>query len=154
MTSTESRSALERAAPQREWELRPEALQAWLESFPSGANAEVTRAIVKYLATLNRSDVALEKRVLLLETLSVRALSLLKDLAAIYGKSAQPLGNPAREALRFARSVGLAMASGYRIAASDKPSATPTPGKGMRRAPLVLKAMRFMAEAMRASYKT
>jgi hypothetical protein len=154
MTPADSSAPTERAAPPRDFELRAEALHAWLESFPRTGNAESTRAIVKYLATLNRSDVALEKRVHLLETLALRTLPLLQDLATTYTKSAQPLGNQAREALRFARSLALAMASGYRIAALEKAGAIPAPGKGIRRAPLVLKAMRFMAEALRASYRT
>jgi cyclic-di-GMP-binding protein len=152
--TAESSASIERSPPPRDFELRPDALQAWLESFPATAKAESTRAIVKYLATLNRSDVALEKRVHLLETLSARTLPLLRDLAVTYGKSTQPLSNQAREALRFARSAALAMASGYRIAAFEKASTTAAPGKGIRRAPLVLKAMRFMAEALRASYRT
>lgn len=135
-------------------EIRPNELKAWLESFPSASSFELARALATYLAAFDRSKPALDERLQVLDAVSARAEVVLRDLAEVYGKSPQPMGGHAREALGLARTLAFAVAGGYKTAAVEKTTDRIVAATGKKLAPLVLKAMRYLAEGMRASYKT
>src|SRR6185436_6299426 len=80
-----------------------------------------------------------------LVTLGSRADPVLRDLASLYEDAPQPMGSREREALAVSRAVALALARACKSAALRS--------KGKVAAPL-LKAMTYVAEAMRGSYRT
>src|ERR1700682_664819 len=133
--------------------IRPSDLEAWLASFPTASGFELARALARYLTPLDRTETALDKRLQVLETLSARVDLVLRDLADVYGKSPQPMGAHAREALDLARKLAFTVARSYKAGALERAKDRMVAGGGKKLAPLVLKAMRYVAEAMRASYK-
>jgi hypothetical protein len=133
--------------------IRPSDLEAWLASFPTASGFELARALTRYLTPLDRTEPALDKRLQVLETLSARTDLVLRELADVYGKSPQPMGAHAREALDLARKLAFTVARSYKAAALERAKVRTAAGAGKKLAPLVLKAMRYVAEGMRASYK-
>jgi hypothetical protein len=133
--------------------IRPSDLAAWLASFPTASSFELARALARYLTPLDRTEPALDKRLQVLETLSARTDLVLRELADVYGKSPQPMGAHAREALDLARKLAFTVARSYKAAALERAKVRMAVGAGKKLAPLVLKAMRYVAEGMRGSYK-
>jgi hypothetical protein len=63
------------------------------------------------------------------------------------------MGAHAREALDLARKLAFTVARSYKAAALERAKVRTAANAGKKLAPLVLKAMRYVAEGMRASYK-
>jgi hypothetical protein len=123
---------------------RPDSPEAWRAPVPTASGFELARSLARYLDTLDRTELTPEQRLQVLEATSARSDVVLRDLADVYGKSPQPMGGHAREALGLARTLAFTLASGYKTAALESKKV----------APMMLKAMRYVAEGMRASYKT
>ena len=121
---------------------------------PAGAPGfEPGRTLVRHVAAINCGNVVFTQRLQMLEHAAERADPIFEELGDVYGRSPQPMGQHAREALALARSLAFVLARGYRVAA-DQPMGDAAPGVKKKLAPLILKAMRYVAEAMRASYQT
>jgi hypothetical protein len=112
------------------------------------------RVLLKHLAGVNGRSLPFEERLRVLEDASTRTEPILRALAEVYEDAPQPMSEHAREALTLARSLACTCARGYRIAAGDASTGPSTAGAGRRRAPLMLKAMRYFTDAMRASYNS
>jgi hypothetical protein len=131
-------------------ELRPSEVKAWLDSLPLERTAGSAHELVDYLVALNGSTLDIDERVQILELCRPTARILLRQLAEIYGRSPQPLNRDALDALAFARGLAAQLAAGYKIAIVD--SALERNAVGTKK-PLLL-AMQYLAEGMRASYRT
>jgi len=139
--------------------LRPEmeiASPAWNAAFEPQVGApgfEPGRTLVKHIVAITCGGVSFVHRIKMLDNAAERADAVLAELAEVYARSPQPMGAHAREALALARSLAFVLARGYHVAAGQ-PLDDAAPGTKRKIAPLLLKAMRYVAEVMRASYKT
>ena len=106
---------------------------------------DVARDLVGRLGGLDEGRSEPVERQERLLTLESRANPVLRELARIYGDAPQPLDDLTREALAIGRALALALARAYKAAAMES--------KGKVASPL-LKAMTYVAEAMRGSYTT
>ena len=103
------------------------------------------RELIDRLSELDRpAPGAADRHERLLE-LESRAESALRELAAIYGPAAQPMESHERDALALARALALALARGWKSQATQSKAKVAVP---------VIKAMSYLADAMRASYET
>jgi hypothetical protein len=150
----ELRVPAERAAPPKDLEIRPKQVKAWIESLPLAQTFDSARRLAEHLAALNRSRVVLDERVQILEIYRPVSVVLLEELDDVYGKSPQPLTARAREALTLARSLAAELASGYKIAILEKSGKLIAFGVKKQLPPLILRAMQYLVEEMRASYKS
>ena len=135
-------------------ELRPSEVKAWLDSLPLERTGGPAHELIDYLLALNDSTLDIDERVQILELCRPTARILLRQLADIYGRSPQPLNRDALDALAFARQLSAQLAAGYKVAIVD--SALERNAEGDRKpvALLLLLAMQYLAEGMRASYRT
>lgn len=145
------RATTERASPTQELPLRPEELQAWLESLPLAQMLDTGRSLLGYLAGLDETPLESRKRGQLLDLLRPTADMLLQGLDRIYGRAPLPLPLHARDALTLSRSLASSLSRAYERAASEEASSAPS----LKELPGLLRcAMRYLAEGMHASYKT
>ncbi len=145
------RATTQRASPTQELPLRPEELQAWLESLPLAQMLDAGRSLVRYLTGLDATPLESRKRGQLLDLLRPTADMLLLGLDRIYGRAPQPLPLHARDALSLSRDLATALSKGYERAATEEASSAPS----LKELPGLLRcAVRYLAEGMQASYKT
>lgn len=141
----------ERTAPPKDLEVRPKQLKAWVESLPLQQSLEAARRLTTHLAAVNRAKLDTDARLAILDVYRPYATTILEELDAIYSKSTLPLGQRAREALTLARDFSSELATGYKIAVSEKT------GKlfgGKKQLPLlVLRAIEYLSAGLLASYK-
>ncbi len=148
------RMPAERSAPPRELEIRPKQVKAWLESLPLVQGPEAATQLIAHLASLNRSKIAVDDRIEILESYRPVATTVLDELDAIYGKAALPLGPRARDALALARELAFEMAAGYRIAIDETTAKRIAFGAKKQLPALVLRAMEYLGRELGASYKS
>ena len=141
----------DRTAPPKDLEVRPKQLKAWIESLPLQQTLEAGRRMLQHLVAVNRAKLDTDARLAILDVYRPYATTVLEELDAIYSKAALPLSPRAREALTLARDFAAELATGYKIAVSEKS------GKlfgGKKQLPLlVLRAIEYMAAGLLASYK-
>ena len=143
-----------RGTPPKDLEVRPKQVKAWAESLPLAKSVDVARQLRDHLAALNRSKVDADDRVQILQNYRPILSVVLEELEAIYGRSATPLPTRARDALSLARDLASQVATGYTIAASDKSSKLIAFGAKKQLPLLLLRAVEYLAIALRASYKS
>jgi len=103
------------------------------------------RELIDRLSELDRAAPGATDRHERLLELESRAESALRELAAIYSPAAQPMESHERDALALARALALALARGWKSQATQSKAKVAVP---------VIKAMSYLADAMRASYET
>jgi hypothetical protein len=135
-------------------ETRPSEVKAWLEALPLERTGGSAHELIDYLLALNDSTLDIDERVQILELCRPTARLLLRQLAEIYGRSPQPLNRDALDALAFARQLSTQLAAGYKIAIVDSALERNAGGGKKPLGPLLLLAMQYLAEGMRASYRT
>ncbi|MGZ5114144.1 MAG: hypothetical protein ACXWHC_18630 [Usitatibacter sp.] len=140
--------------PPKNLEIRPNQVKAWLESLPLAPTGDSGRELADYLAAFNGSKLDLAERLQILEFCRPIARALLQQLGDIYGRSPQPLNTDAREALTLTRALAAELAASYKIAIVDSALERTARDLGKPLAPLLLRAMQYLAEGMRASYRT
>lgn len=141
-----------RGAPAKDLEIRPKHVKAWAESLPLAQSVEVGRRIRDHLAGLNAARVETDDRIQILQNYRPIVSVVLEELEAMYARSTVPLPARAREALGIARELATQLAASYKIAASEK--AAKLIG-GKKQLPfLLLRALEYLAAALRASYKS
>ena len=144
----------DRTAPPKDLEIRPKQVKAWIDSLPLAQAIEASKKLSVHLAALNRSKFDLDDRLLILESYRPVAAVLLEELDAIYGKAAIPMVPRAREALALSRDLACGLATGYRIAISEKAGKLIAFGTKKQLPLLIVRAMQYLAAALRASYKS
>ncbi|HUP29683.1 MAG TPA: hypothetical protein VM122_05880, partial [Usitatibacter sp.] len=97
------RATNEGDVPAQALPLRPEELQAWLESLPLAQMLDAGRSLVRYLSALDATTLESRKRGQLLDLVRPPADMLLQGLDRIYGRAPQPLPLHARDALSLSR---------------------------------------------------
>lgn len=141
----------ERTAPPKDLEIRPKQLKAWIETLPLQQSLDAGRRLCQHLAAVNRAKLDTDARLAILDVYRPFATTVLEELDAVYSKAALPLSPRAREALTLARDFSDELATGYKIAVSEKT------GKlfgGKKQLPLLLlRAIEYMAAGLLASYK-
>lgn len=135
-------------------ELRPSEVKAWLDSLPLERSGGSAHELIDYLVALNGSTLEIDERVQILELCRPTARIVLRQLADIYGRSPQPLSRDALDSLAFARGLSTQLAAGYKIAIVDSALERDAVGDRKPLATLLLLAMQYLAEGMRASYRT
>lgn len=130
---------------------RPEDLKSWLESLALAQMLDAGRDIRQYLSRLDARTLDSRQRAELLDMVRAPADVLLEGLDRICAHSAQPLATHARDAVDLARGLAAELARGYEHAAADEAASAPS----LKQLPsLLLHAMRYLAQAMHASYRT
>jgi hypothetical protein len=130
---------------------QPDLLKAWLESLALAQMLDAGRAIRQYLVQLDGAAIDSRQRSELLDLVRAPADMLLEGLDRICAHAAQPLGAHARDAVALARGLAAELAKGYEHAAKDNAASSPS----LKELPsLFLHAMRYLARAMHASYRT
>ncbi|MEO7743294.1 MAG: hypothetical protein ABIR98_10175 [Usitatibacter sp.] len=141
----------DRTAPPKDLEIRPKQVKAWIDTLPLQQSLDAGRRLCVHLAAVNRAKLDTDVRLDILEIYRPYAATMLEDLDAVYSKAALPLSPRAREALTLARDFAAELATGYKIAISEKS------GKlfgGKKQLPLlVMRAIEYMAAGLLASYK-
>ena len=112
---------------------------------PAREPVAFARDLIACLPGLDEGRLAPAQREQLLAGLESRADAALGELRPVFGDAPQPMDARAREALAVSRALSLALARACKSAALQS--------KG-KVAPTVLKAMCYVAEAMRGSYQT
>ncbi|MGZ5101598.1 MAG: hypothetical protein ACXWGX_13390, partial [Usitatibacter sp.] len=144
----------ERTAPPKDLEIRPKQVKAWIDSLPLAQGIDTSKKLCVHLAAMNRALFDLDDRVQILEIYRPIAAVLLEELDAIYSKAAIPLAPRAREALALARDLSSGLATGYRIAITEKAGKLIAFGAKKQLPLLIVRAMEYLAEGLRASYKS
>jgi len=144
----------DRTAPPKDLEIRPKQVKAWIDSLPLAQGIDSSRKLCVHLAAMNRAKFDLDDRVQILEIYRPVAAVLFEELDAIYGKAAIPLVPRAREALALARDLSSGLATGYRIAITEKTGKLISFGAKKQLPLLIVRAMQYLAEGLRASYKS
>jgi hypothetical protein len=144
----------DRTAPPKDLEIRPKQVKAWIDALPLAQTIEASKKLSVHLAALNRSKFDLDDRLQILEIYHPVVAVLLEELDAIYGKAAIPMVPRAREALALARDLASGLATAYRIAISEKAGKLISFGAKKQLPLLIVRAMEYLATALRASYKS
>ena len=143
-----------RSAPPKDLEIRPKQAKAWIESLPLAQCIDSGRKIAANLAAMNRSKLELDDRLALVEVYRPIAAVAIDELDAIYSKSTLPLTPKAREALAVARSLAAELACSYKIAILEKTGRLIAFGAKKQLPPLMFRAMEYLGEGIRASYRS
>lgn len=144
----------ERTAPPKDLEIRPKQVKAWIETLALAQSVDSTKKLCVHLAAINRARFDLDDRLQILDIYRPAAAVLLEELDALYSKAAIPLGQRAREALGLARELASGLATGYRIAITEKASKLIAFGAKKQMPLWILRAMEYLAAELRASYKS
>jgi hypothetical protein len=121
---------------------------------PAPGGLEAARALLKHIAALEGGGVPLAQRLQMLDQAQERVGAVLDELGSICERSAQPLDEHAREVLEVTRGLASACASAYRSAAHETIEAPADSIDAPRLAPVLLKAMRYVAAVMDCCYKS
>lgn len=144
----------DRTAPPKDLEIRPKQVKAWIESLPMAQAIDSCKKVCVHLAAMNRAKFDLDDRVQILEIYRPFVAVLFEELDAIYGKAAIPMAPRAREALTLARDLSSGLATGYRIAITEKAGKLIAFGAKKQLPMLIVRAMEYLAAGLRVSYKS
>jgi cyclic-di-GMP-binding protein len=106
----------------KELETNPKKARAWVESLPLTKTIESGRTLAATIDALNRSKLAAEDRIALVETYRPVLAVLLDELDAIYAFASLPLGVKQREAFELARQITAECAFSYKMLVLEKTS--------------------------------
>ena len=144
----------QRSAAPKELEVRPKPSIAWIEALPLAQPLESARKLASHAEALNHVRFDPDDRVQILEGARAAAGVLLEEMEAIYTRSTLPHGQRARDAIAIARTLASALSTGYRIAASEKAGKLLGFGPKKQVPALLHRAMHYLFEGLRASYKS
>jgi hypothetical protein len=148
-------STPDRLAPQKDLEIRPKQVKAWIESLPLAQSMEATHKMVAHLAALNRSRLDQDARLAILDIYRPIGATALDELDAIYSKVTLPLTPRAREALTLSRDLASELAMGYKTLLMEKSGKLLGAFASKKGLPgLILRAMEYQCAVLRASYKS
>lgn len=135
-----------------ETDFRPEAVARWLTALPSGDAHAAGQALAKFLAALQRSELAAVDRLAALESLRNPVLGVLVELDMILAGATQPLQVADREVLFLARSLAEGMALAYERAVGQFAQMPRSQRPAL--APPLLLAIQFAGEVLLASFRS
>ena len=145
----------ERAAPAKDFEVRPKQVKAWIDALPLSQSMDSARKMAAHLAQLNRSRLDQEARLAILEAYRAPAATALEELDAVYSKVTLPLAPKAREALMIARDLAAELAMGYKVTLVDKSGGLLNAFASKKGLPgQILRAIEYHTALLRASYKS
>jgi hypothetical protein len=133
-------------------EVDPKAVQALLAALPFAKPVHAAQAILPPLHALNRTRIASDVRVQLLELYRHALLDIVQGLATQYYNAALPLSGKAKEAAHLVKQLLIELAYGYKLALLNR-------SKGLfgssKRLPLMVqRAMDTLSRQLIAAYQT
>lgn len=135
-------------------EIRPKQVQEWLDALPLANVGDAARRISDALATLNRTKVAEESRLKLLEQYRATIQALQPSLEEQYAGLALPLPEKNRALAICARQLQIELAYGYKIVLLDHLNKKLVLGQP-KYLPLVLqRAIHALASILTACYQS
>lgn len=144
----------DRAAPPKDLEIRPKHAKAWLDALPLAQSIEAGKKVRANLAAMSRARIELDDRLAILESYRPIAAVILDELDAVYSKSPLPLTAKARECVTLARGIATELGNGYKIAILEKTGKLIGFGNKKQMPLLIYRAMDYVGEGIRASYKS
>ena len=133
-------------------ETRPRQLKVWLDGLPLTQLFDSTKAVCDALASLNRSRLAADDRLRLLDVYQPTLQRLRAEVAEDYNKAPLPLPATSRQAVNLVRELLIEEAYGYKLALLEKSTRLLLFGVPRQLAPLIEQIMHTLSEALTLSY--
>jgi hypothetical protein len=131
---------------------RPKPFQDWLATLPLTQLFESVRLVRDELVKLNRSRLAADDRLKLMETFQPVLVRLRSEIAEDYNTAPLPLPPASRQAVSLARELLIEEANGYKLALLEKSGKVLLFGSRKQLVPLIEKVMRTLADSLTLSY--
>ena len=135
-------------------EMRPKQAKAWIISLPLTKTLESGRAVLEHLVALNRTKVAPDERVELMEAYVPVIRTLLDEMEHIFAYSALPLPAKQREAYDLAHSMATECAYSYKLFILEKTGKLIAFGGKKSLVLPIYRAMSYLRQLLLYSYKT